>query len=468
MHDGYQVVRFDNKIKPKDIGGLGVELDERKGSGNYDASRTKFNVEYISFNKYTNLSSKVYSTLYKEQIHFNKSENTNILNGCIITSGPEFFQSLGLPMKDTGRVYAKGEKKGQPVYCPDINSNDDVPEKVYEYFKESYEFISNIVGKENVMYAGVHLDEDTPHMHIYWLPVVNQVKRKVFETDENGKRITREITDKKGITKSVPIQKRDEKGKLVYKIEEGKFLDSDQFWKQLGGKASYAKIQDEYNNFIISKGFNLNRGKIGSNKHHIDKAKYNLLTLQEECKNLSKEIKYTKEINDIELKTNKELLNLNEEDVLSPNKDILKRYKEEDINRLINYTKEVKKDNISSKKEIETQNIKIRQLTNEINGLKSGSTIKEKDRIIKAQEKVIEEQKGIISSLKEEVDALKQKVKDIANAFFYKLNEAYLAVGHLLGLKNLNKYDLDHDKMEKQVYLVNNDHKKHKDRDMEL
>lgn len=468
MHDGYQVIRFENKIKPKDIGGLGVELDARKGSGNYDASRTKFNVEYVSFNKYINLSSKIYSTLYKGQIHFNKSENTNILNGCIVTSGPEFFQSLGLPMKDTGRIYAKGDKNGQPVYCPDINSNADVPKKVYEYFKESYEFVSNIVGKENIVYAGVHLDEDTPHMHIYWLPVVNKVKRKVFETDENGKRITKEITDKKGITKNVPIQKRDENGNLVYKIEKGKFLDSDQFWKQLGGKASYAKIQDEYNNFITSKGFNLDRGKIGSNKYHIDKAKYNLLALQEEYKNLNNDMKYTKEINDIELKTNKELLNLNEEDVLSPNKDILKRYKEEDINKLINYTKEVKKDNISSKKEIETQNVKIRQLTNEINGLKSGSTLKEKDKIIKAQEKVIEEQKGIIDSLKEEIDTLKQKVKDVANAFFHKLNDAYLAVGYLLGFKNLNKYDLDHDKMEKQVYLVNNNHKKQKDRDIEL
>ena len=65
--------------------------------------------------------------------------------------------------------------------------------------------------------------------------------------------ITKEITNKDGQTKQVPIQKRDENGNLIYKNEYGKFLDSDQFWKQKGGKASFAKIQDDYNGFIISK-----------------------------------------------------------------------------------------------------------------------------------------------------------------------------------------------------------------------
>ena len=108
MNVDYQVLTFKNQIKHKDIGGLGVELNDRKGSGNYDKERTKFNIEYVGFDGHPTLSSKVYETIYTNNIHFNKGDNTNILNGCVITSGPEFFRKLGLPMKDTGRVQRKG------------------------------------------------------------------------------------------------------------------------------------------------------------------------------------------------------------------------------------------------------------------------------------------------------------------------------------------------------------------------
>ena len=35
MYDGNQVLRFESKYKAKDLGGLGVELTQRKGTGNY-------------------------------------------------------------------------------------------------------------------------------------------------------------------------------------------------------------------------------------------------------------------------------------------------------------------------------------------------------------------------------------------------------------------------------------------------
>ncbi len=34
MYDGNQVLRFEIKYKAKDLGGLGVELTQRKGAGN--------------------------------------------------------------------------------------------------------------------------------------------------------------------------------------------------------------------------------------------------------------------------------------------------------------------------------------------------------------------------------------------------------------------------------------------------
>ena len=47
MYDGNQVLRFESKYKASDLGGLGVELVMRKGTGNYDKDRTIFNYSYI-------------------------------------------------------------------------------------------------------------------------------------------------------------------------------------------------------------------------------------------------------------------------------------------------------------------------------------------------------------------------------------------------------------------------------------
>ena len=458
MNVDYQVLTFKNQIKPKDIGGLGVELNDRKGSGNYDKERTQFNLEYVGFDGHPTLSSKVYETIYTNNIHFNKGDNTNILNGCVVTSGPEFFRKLGLPMKDTGRVHVEGKHVGDPIFCPDIKSKDDIPEKVLEYFDESYRFLSNIVGKENVVYTGVHFDEDTPHMHFYFLPIVNQVKRKVFETDENGKRITKQIYTKDNTIKNVPVQKKDANGKSVYEIEYGKFLNSDEFWKQLGGKASFAKLQDQYNEYITSKEFELDRGQVGTNKHHQDKAEHNIKVLNNEIDKLKQELELNKRINEVELNTNKEIKNINEEELLNPSKDIFKKYKDKDVEKLIDYSKEIKKANIASKNELEKKEIKIEKLENQIKQFKSGKTYQDKDKVIANQERIIDEQKGIIDSLNKEIKSLKDKIERLTNIIWTKLNDAYLAVAHLLGFKDINKDNVNHDLMDYKVRDINRKH----------
>ena len=458
MNVDYQVLTFKNQIKPKDIGGLGVELDQRKGSGNYAKDRTQFNIEYVGLDNHPTLSSKVYETIYSNNIHFNKGDNTNILNGCIITSGPEFFRKLGLPMKDTGRVHVEGNHIGEPIFCPDIKTKEDIPEKVLEYFDESYRFMSNIVGKKNVVYAGVHFDEDTPHMHFYFLPIVNQVKRKVFETDENGKRITKQIYTKDNTIKNVPVQKKDANGKSIYEIEYGKFLNSDEFWKQLGGKASFAKLQDQYNEYITSKGFELDRGQVGANKHHQDKAEHNIKVLNNEIDKLKQELELNKRINEVELNTNKDIKNINEEELLNPSKDIFKKYKDKDVEKLIDYSKEIKKANIASKNELEKKEIKIEKLENQIKQFKSGKTYQDKDKVIANQERIIDEQKGIIDSLNKEIKSLKDKIERLTNIIWTKLNDAYLAVAHLLGFKNVNKDNINHDLMDYKVRDINRKH----------
>ena len=295
-------------------------------------------------------------------------------------------------------------------------------------------------------------------MHFYFLPVVDHVRRKVFETDESGKRLTKQIYTKNNTIKNVPIQKLNEKGKPIYEVEYGKFLNTDEFWKQLGGKASFARLQDQYNEYITSKGFELDRGEIGANKHHQDKDEHNIKVLEDKIDKLNKELEITKSINEIELKTKDEIKNLDEDTVLNPSKDFLKRYKDKDVEKLIDYSKEIKKENLATKKESDKKSIEIEKLENQIKQFKSGKTYKDKDQVIAKQETIINEQKGIIENLNNEIKQLKEKIERLTNIIWTKLNDAYLAVAHLLGFKNVNKDNVNHDIMEYRVQEVNRKH----------
>lgn len=436
MFDGNQVMRFE-KYKASDLGGLGVELKDRKGTGNYDLERTKYNIEFVSLNNQT-LMSKVYSTLKSNEVQYGENKkNINLIGGVVVTSGQEFFKSLGMQFVPTEEVHQYGEHAGEPIERVNINSEYDIPEKVLEYFRYSHEFLCNLVGKENVVYSGIHFDENTPHMHFYYTPLVNSVQRKVFETDKYGNILKKEITGKDGNKKMVPIIAKDENGKAIYKTETGKFLNLDQFWKDLGGKSSYARVQDKYNEYITSKGFNLYRGNVGANVEHQTKAEHKLKETKKEIKNLQREIKHYESINNANLKTNEEILNLNQEEVLSPSKDVFKRYKDKDIEKLISYTKEVNKENLSSKNTIRKQDIEIKKLNDQVNGLKSGkelqkayNTIKEKDIIINKHEKTIKDQKQEIHYLNNVVDFLNDKI----NRFVHALNAAFRAIKKLVNL----------------------------------
>lgn len=133
MYDGKQVVRVINNYKKSDVYNIGVEMTNRKGTGNYDKNRTQFNVEYVSLTE-KNLYQEVKQTLKKRNIEFNNKPSTNLLNGITFTSGPEFFESLGMKFVDSGRTYHTGDKKGQAVKVPYIKSQNDIPNAVSYYF----------------------------------------------------------------------------------------------------------------------------------------------------------------------------------------------------------------------------------------------------------------------------------------------------------------------------------------------
>lgn len=387
MYDGYQVLTFDNKYKISDLYCLSKELVSREGTGNYDMERTKFNIEFTPMIN-SNLTTTVYKKLKDNNIQYNENKkDLNLLNGVVVTSGQEFFKSLGMKFKNTDRTYLSGVNMDKPVQRCDINYESDIPESVIEYFEDSHNFLSELVGKDNVVYSAVHFDEDTPHMHFYFMPVVDKVYRKVFETDEDGNRILKEHIDKKGNIKFIPTLKKDEFGKNIYKIEEGKFLNSDQFWKDKGGKNSFAIIQDKYNDYINSRGFNLSRGEVGAHKQHKTKLEYDIENLEIKKERLTEYINF----NEIDKKTKEKIKNIDNEEVLNPIKRNFIGYKDEDIDTLKSYSKDLKIQNEIKDNTILKNNLKIYTLEQEISTLKSANTIKEKNKIIKNQKEIINE-----------------------------------------------------------------------------
>ena len=484
MYDGNQVLRFESKYKASDLGGLGVELVMRKGTGNYDKDRTIFNYSYIPLSKPT-LQEQVYSKLYDNKIYYNDSKNTNLLNGAIVTSGKEFFQSLGMKFKDSGRTHQVGKDKGKTILVPDIKSKEDIPEKVMGFFNESYNFLEQLVGKDNVVYAEIHFDEDTPHLHFYFMPIVNVVKRKVFETDKDGNLIYREGIDKKGNKKMYPVQKKDENGKNIFKTEEGKFLNCDQFWKTLGGKTSYAKIQDDYNKFITEKGYNLYRGNIGDNKHHKTKAEKEIEDLNEQISEMKIEFEKNKRLNEIELQTTKEMSEIDSNEILNPTKRKIGGYKDNDVNNLINYSKQIQKQNSNSKNVIRQKNVLIEELTQKIENiqtenskLKDGRAIKERDTKIYEQQQTISKQKSIIKEKNTIIEKLESKVNEIQETFnnfkekmFNFCDKICRALGHKIGIHFSKNSEINYDEMEYYANGVNRKYErpeKDKSDDMEI
>src|SRR5690625_1944026 len=55
---------------------------------------------------------------------------------------------------------------------------DTSPESQKKFFEETYDFLSERYGKENVLAGVVHNDETTPHMHFAFMPVTYDEKRE--------------------------------------------------------------------------------------------------------------------------------------------------------------------------------------------------------------------------------------------------------------------------------------------------
>lgn len=239
----------------------------------------------------------------------NERKNSNYSNKNIDKEKSYLNYALKEPMysyeKEFDRLKEEYNLKGQiktvsNIACEYIITSDkDFFDSIGEtetkrYFETAYKFVTKYknLGEKYILSAQVHMDEETPHMHLVFLPVVH-------------------TTDKKGNA----IDK----------------LACSEFWKE---KDSYRNLQNAFYDYMVSHNFNLLRGlpKEETNRQHLDIKEYKELTNFNVTKELVESITLDipKEININDLK--KIMFNKNEKilnDIIKPKEEMIKQlYKE--------------------------------------------------------------------------------------------------------------------------------------------
>ena len=240
----YQVLRIE-KFSKGDLGKIGAETERtarQNRNEDIDSSRTPLN--YYFKKSEGGLNAQWKKTVQALNATFKETKKAVAFEGVIITSDRAFFENLG---------YVPGEP---------------LPYELQKFFADSYLFLLREIGyhgtDKNILSAAVHLDETTPHLQLYYLPVVDEGRRKVYAKGADGKVLRNE--------KGSPVQAKDEHGRSLYErtqLDQPKICSSE-FWEQRGAQSSFANLQDEYQE-QVARYYGLERGEVGSSKKHTTK-----------------------------------------------------------------------------------------------------------------------------------------------------------------------------------------------------
>ena len=345
----YAIIRNEKLTRAQAMGAY--KHNERKtknhSNKNIDSSRTELNYylkkNELSYIKEFDRIKKKYNL--KGQIR----SNSNIICEMVFTSDQKFFDEIGY-------------------------------EESKRYFTESYNFICNYknLGKQNIKSAVVHMDEDTPHMHLLFIPVVHT-------TDKQGNKIDK-------------VCCRD-------------------FWR---GKNSYRDLQNAYFKHISEKGFKLERGELVevTNREHYSIQEYKKITNYENTKELLKNIKLelpeTPDIKDFK----KLMLNRDEKienEVIKPKDDLINKLYNENISLHKELSKQANTINIATEYEKKHTQILEDNVNLQFKCKKLEKTLENKEKELKQQfedetYKIDYQYQKIINKLEKENTYLKKVI----------------------------------------------------------
>ena len=234
-------------------------------------------------------------------------------------------------------------KSNSIILCEMLFTSDkDFFDKIGEqetkrYFEESYKFVCNYknLGEENIISAVVHLDEGTPHMHLVFVPVVHA---------------------------------KDKEGNDINKI------CARDFWK---GRDSYRTLQNNFYEYITSKGFELERGieveQIGEKHEKIEDLKKltNFENTKKVLDNIKLELPDVPDINDIKIiKLNREKV---ENEIIKPKDKLINELYQDNVILQKELSKQVNLVDKAIKYEKERKRImhNNEELHNEVDKIKS-------------------------------------------------------------------------------------------------
>lgn len=168
-----------------------------------------------------------------------------------------------------GNEYERKIRKGQ-ICCIEIRLSASVEGmaeiieqgRLMEWCRESIKWAQKEHGKENIVSAVLHMDEETPHLHVSLVPIVSGESKKQRTTKKRAAK-DKEKAEKNG--EEVPKKKRRYKKKAT---EETLRLCADDVMTQWDLKRRHTEYA------IAMAPFGLERGEEGSPAKHKDLAQY--------------------------------------------------------------------------------------------------------------------------------------------------------------------------------------------------
>ena len=211
---------------------------------------------------------------------------------------------------------------------------------------------------------------------------------------------------------------------------------------------------------------------------HKTKAQQEIDELNAQIDDIKQTISKNQKLNEVELETLNDLKNIDENEVLNPVKRKIIGYNENDVEELINYSKQIKKENTQDKSNlkkkdihIEDLNTTIKKLTTENNKLKDGRAIKERDTKIHEQElkinnqkKLIKDKDNLIDTLQKQINTLQENFNNFKEKIFNFCDKLCKALAHKLGIHDLKDDEINYDEFEYHATNINKKYDKDKNK----
>lgn len=234
----YSVFRIKGIKTTGDLIGLKKHNIDRISHTNHDIDkeRTKDNITLIECDNYNKRFNDIVAPMkmeHEERMKTMRADRVKTFNQHINSSKNDVACEM---------VFTSDSK-----FFEGMSKND-----ISQWAEKSLDFVTKDLGieRKNIIHAVVHMDEDTPHLHVVAVPLVKTFNKK--------------------------------QDKEIWSISRRQYIN---------GKSQLSKAQDIYNARMNENGYELERGEKGSGKKHKTTKDYKAEKLKEDINSLENKLK---------------------------------------------------------------------------------------------------------------------------------------------------------------------------------